>query len=176
MILFELFWRFAIISALAFGGGIAATPLLERTSVAETGWVSSQDFAAGLAFSYVTPGPFMLVATFVGYKAAGLSGALAATLGVFLIPGILAVGTAHTLRRYLRHPRVQGFGRGAAPAVIGLLLVTALSLFQASHAGWATPVITLTSTALFLWTKLPPILILLGGAGAGLAYGLLASA
>ena len=47
----ELFWRFALISALAFGGGQAVLPLVEHTAVQDTGWVSAQDFSSALAFT-----------------------------------------------------------------------------------------------------------------------------
>ena len=70
--------------------GQAALPLLERVAVAETGWVTATDFSAAVAFGYATPGPVLIAATFIGYRAAGLAGALVATLGVFLAPWALA--------------------------------------------------------------------------------------
>ena len=89
----EVLWRFGLISLLAFGGG-AGTPLIERIAVRETGWITEREFAVAIGFGQVTPGPVMVVATFIGYRAAGLVGALAATLGVFLIPWALAAATA----------------------------------------------------------------------------------
>ena len=79
--IFHLFSRFVLISLLAFGGGGAALPLVERLDVSETGWLVPQDFAAAVAFGYLTPGPLLITGTFVGYRAAGLSGALTATVG-----------------------------------------------------------------------------------------------
>jgi chromate transporter len=101
---------------LAFGGGGAALPLVERLAVGETGWASPQDFAAAVACGYVTPGPVLITTTFVGYRAAGLSGAVAATVGVFLMPWFLAAAAAQQLQRFMQHPRLAGFGRGAAPS------------------------------------------------------------
>jgi len=91
MILLELFFHFAIINMLAFGGGNAAISLLERVSVDEMRWVTPQDFAAAIGFAYITPGPVLITSAFIGYRAAGFPGATVATVGVFLIPWILSV-------------------------------------------------------------------------------------
>jgi chromate transporter len=167
----DLFFRFVLISLLAFGGGGAALPLVERLAVSETGWVSPQDFAAAVACGYVTPGPVLITATFIGYRAAGLSGAVSATVGIFLMPWILAAAAAQQLQRFLQHPRLAGFGRGAAPAVVGLLGVTALSIAKQSFTHWGYAVIALIALVLALWTKVHPILILMGGAALGWGIG-----
>lgn len=174
MIIADLFRRFTLISLVAFGGGQGALPLMERVAVAETGWVSPQEFAAAVALGYITPGPMIILATFIGFRVAGLAGALAATLGVFLVPAILATAVAQALHRYMQHPWVKGFGQGAAPAVVGLLGVTAFSLFRASFTGWVFPVLTATALLLALRTSVHPFLILAGGAVIGLGIGAVA--
>jgi len=65
--LLALLWRFLVISLLAFGGGQAALPLVERLVVGG-GLVSAADFSTALAFSYITPGPVLILATFIGYR------------------------------------------------------------------------------------------------------------
>jgi len=77
MILLQLFGQFLLISLLAFGGGQAALPLIERVAVAQMGWVSPTAFAAAVAFGYITPGPVLMTATFIGYIAAGFPAAIA---------------------------------------------------------------------------------------------------
>jgi chromate transporter len=162
MIYLELFTQFAIISVLAFGGGNAALSLLERISVQEMRWIAPQDFAAAIGFAYVTPGPVLITAAFIGYRAAGLFGSLAATVGVFLIPWVLSVLASDQVRRYVQHPWLQGFGLGAGPAVIGLLGITVVSLGSYAFVGWLYWVIAGAALLLALLTKLSPILILIG--------------
>jgi len=163
MILLELFIQFSIISMLAFGGGNAALSLLERTSVEEMRWVTPQDFAAAIGFAYITPGPILITSAFIGYRADGLGGSIVATIAVFLLPWALSVLASYQVRRYLQHPWLQGFGLGAAPAVIGLLGITVFSLGSYAFFGWFYWVIGGLALVLSLFTKVSPLLVLIGG-------------
>src|SRR5713226_3986540 len=86
----ELTVRFLIIGALAFDGGQAALPLVERLAVADTGWLTPAQFATGVGLSYATPGPVLILAAFIGYHVAAVPGAMAATAAVFAVPVVLA--------------------------------------------------------------------------------------
>ncbi len=167
----DLFWRFALISLLAFGAGGTVLPLIERLAVRDMGWMTPQEFAAAVACGYLTPGPVLLTATFVGYHAAGLSGAFTATVGIFLMPWFLAAAAAQQLQRYMQHPWLAGFGRGAAPAVVGLFGVMALNLAQQSVTHWAYALMAIVAFGLALWTKVHPVLLLIGGTVLGWAIG-----
>jgi chromate transporter len=166
----EVFWRFVLVGLLAFGGG-AGIPLIERIAVRETGWIGEREFAGAIAFGQVMPGPVMVVATFIGYRAAGLAGALAATLGVFLIPCVLAAVAARQVGRLPRHRVLEGFRRGASAAAVGLFGVTALSLARNAIAGWPSLAMAVAAFALALGTKVHPVWILLGGALLGIVFG-----
>src|SRR6266571_3161976 len=72
----ELVVRFLVIGTLAFGGGQAALPLVERLAVADTGWLTPGQFASGVGLSYATPGPVLILAAFIGYHVAAIPGAL----------------------------------------------------------------------------------------------------
>src|SRR5215213_3417553 len=82
----ELVARFLAVGTLAFGGGQAALPLVERLAVADTGWLAPAQFATGVGLSYATPGPVLILAAFIGYHVAAIPGAVAATAAVFALP------------------------------------------------------------------------------------------
>ena len=130
----ELVARFLTVGALAYGGGAAALPLVERFTVAETGWLTPRQFTIGVGFAYATPGPILILAAFVGYHVAGVPGALAGTFAVFAIPVVLAAGSADVVQRLNKYARFRGFARFAGAGAVGLLAVTmsalALPLFD----------------------------------------------
>lgn len=164
MVYLELFARFMVISLVAFGGGQAALPLVERVAVQDTGWLTPSSFGAAVAFAHITPGPVLITATFVGQQVGGLLGALTATLGAFLAPWALAATTAQQAKRFAQDERLRAFGAGAAPAVIGILGVTVLSLGRETFASWPYLAIAVLVFAFAAWTRIPPV-FLLGGAG-----------
>jgi chromate transporter len=124
----ELIGRFLVIGALAFGGGQAALPLVERLAVADTGSLTPAQFATGVGLSYATPGPVLILAAFIGYHVAAVPGALTAAVAVFAVPVVFA-GLAAQLVNKLKDARwFQTFGRFAAAAAVGLLGVTLIAL------------------------------------------------
>jgi len=98
-------------------------------------------------------------------RASGLNGAVSATVGIFLMPWLLAAAAAQQLQRFMQHLWLAGFGRGAAPAVVGLLGVTALSVAKQSFTHWAYALMAVIALGLALRTKLHPILSLVGDVG-----------
>ena len=167
----ELIVRFLVVGAVAFGGGGAALPLVERITVADTGWLTPQQFAIGVGFAYATPGPVLILAAFVGYFVAGLAGALAATAAVFAIPVLLAAGSAGVVAQWNRYARFRAFGCFAAAAAVGLLAVTLVAL--ARPVVELHPALLAGSVLVFAAERfgLSPVLLLVIAAGAGAAVG-----
>jgi chromate transporter len=124
----ELFGRFLTIGALAFGGGEAALPIVERLTVADTGWLTPAQFATGVALSFATPGPVLILAAFIGYHVAAFPGALAATVGVFAVPVLVAGFAAQVVNKFKEASWFRAFGCSAAAAAIGLLGVTLVAI------------------------------------------------
>lgn len=167
----ELVVRFLVVGAVAFGGGGAALPLVERITVADTGWLTPQQFAIGVGFAYATPGPVLILAAFVGFYVAGLAGALAATAAVFAIPVLLAAGSAGVVARLNRYARFRAFGRFAAAAAVGLLAATLVAL--ARPVVELYPALLAGSVLVFAAERfgLSPVLLLVIAAGVGAAAG-----
>src|SRR5713226_1939970 len=124
----ELTVRFLIIGALAFDGGQAALPLVERLAVADTGWLTPAQFATGVGLSYATPGPVLILAAFIGYHVAAVPGAVLATAAVFTVPVVLAGFATQLVAKLKDAGWFRAFGRFAAAAAVGLLGVTLFAL------------------------------------------------
>lgn len=167
----DLLWRFVVISLLAFGGGQAVLPLVEHASVADTGWVTGEEFASALALTYITPGPVLIMATFIGFRAFGIGGAVVATVGIFAAPWFLATAAAQLLRRFVQHPLLRAFSRGAGPAVVGLLGVTAMSLGRESLTTWAYAAVALAALLVSYSRRIHPIYVMATSAVVGALLG-----
>lgn len=166
-----LFFSFAKISLATFGGGVAMIPAIEREVVGR-GWVDGASFSDAIAFSQLTPGPIAACSTFLGYRAAGLPGALAATAGVFLPPLILSLLVARSLPSLEARPRLRAFFSGVSVAVVGAILAAAYSVYRVGVHGVAA---TAFAVVVFGWRRWRPsdgtLWPLLAGATFGLLQG-----
>jgi chromate transporter len=172
--LLELVARFLVVGATAFGGGGAALPLVERITVAETKWLTPQQFAVGVGFAYATPGPILILAAFVGFYVAGIGGALASTVAVFAIPVLLAAGSAGVVARLNRYARFRSFGRFAGAAAVGLLAVTVAAIARPVFE--LHPALLVGAAAIFAAERAgaPPLLLLVLAVGVGAIAGAVA--
>lgn len=138
IMLLKLFTTFAGMSLLLFGGGYVFIPLMQHTVVESTGWLTRQEFVDAIAMSQITPGPIVLSTVFIGYKVAGLPGALAATLGIFLPPGILMLIGAHVLNRIKQSVVIKAVLRGIRPAVIGMIVSAVIAVGMTAQQNWVS--------------------------------------
>jgi len=138
--------------ALTFGSGLVIVPFLQQGVVQEYGWLTERDFLVAVAVGMISPGPVVITATFVGYLVAGLWGALAATVGIFLPSFVLVLVAAPLLARHRANVNVQGFIKGAYAAAIGTILGACVLLGRIAVGDWFTALIAVSSlAALFLW-------------------------
>ncbi|NEP55074.1 MAG: chromate transporter, partial [Moorea sp. SIO3C2] len=176
----SLFTFFLKVGTFIFGGGLVIIPLLEFEVVEQLGWLSQSDFINGVAIGQLSPGPVVLTAAFVGYKMAGVLGALIATVGVFTPSFLFIMLAAPVLLRLRQNVWVQAFLRGVKPAVVGAILAAAVPLGQTAFGRetWSLSVLAvgIAGSALvgIVRFKIIAWKLILGGAIVGLiAYPLL---
>ncbi len=128
---FSVSFIFLRIGAVTFGGGYVMIPEIENEVVNSHHWLDHQQFADATALGQITPGPVLIMATFVGYRVAGTFGALLSTLCVFLPSFLMTIAAGSSFRRFRTNRQTQAFLRGVAPAVTGLLAAAAWSVARA---------------------------------------------
>jgi chromate transporter len=156
----KLFLFFLKAGSLTFGSGLVIVPFLEQGLVQQYNWIDQRQFLVAVAIGMISPGPVVITATFVGYLVAGFSGALVATVGIFLPSFLLVLIAAPLLARYRANPNVQGFVKGAYAAAIGTILGACILLGRIAIGDWLTYAIGVVSLAiLFRWKVSNPLLI-----------------
>lgn len=165
----EVFLAFLRFGVLSFGGGMANLPEMARVIIGN-GWVTGQQFADGFALGQFVPGPNMLAVLFYGLSAAGMPGALAALLGMFL-PG--AVGAMWLVKGWAWMARARwsrALRKALVPISMGLSASMVLVLIQlgVDGLGW----FALMAAATWLIYRGVNVVWVIGG---GAALGLLAA-
>ena len=169
--LFSFFFK---VGTFIFGGGLVIIPLLEFEVVERLGWLSTADFINGVAIGQLSPGPVVLTAAFVGYKMAGVWGALISAVGIFTPSFLFIMLAAPLLVRLRRNPWVQAFLKGIKPAVVGAILAAAVPLGQSAFGQPSWPlavlavIIAIASLIAIIRFKVIAWKLILGGALVGL--------
>ena len=157
---------------LTFGGAYTAIPFV-RNDAFGRGWITEGQFLDGLALGGVIPAPLIIFATFVGYLAGGLGGALAITAGIFLPAFSFALLFYDRLERVIEDERLHRLLEGIAAGVVGLIAVTALQLGWNVSQNLPSPIVgaaifAASLAVLYLWkSKLTVLAVVLGSAAAG---------
>ena len=163
-VLLPLALQFALLSLIAVGGANAVVPEMHRFFVESRGWISDSEFADLFAIAQAAPGPNVMIVGLLGWKVAGLWGAMVATVAMCGPSGLLTYGVGHVWHRFRGAPWRAAVQSGLAPLTVGLILATGYILARAADHGWAGYAVTAATVALVLGAKLHP-LWLLGGAG-----------
>ncbi len=161
--------QFTILSLLAFGGANAVIPEIHRQSVEVHRWMSDQDFASLFALAQAAPGPNFMISALVGLKAAGLAGALIATLAFCAPSCLLAFWLAKLWDRHRDSPWRIALAAGLAPVTVGLIAASAWLLARAADLNWRLAAVTAATAAVAIFTRLNPLWCLAAAAGLGLA-------
>jgi chromate transporter len=156
------------VGAFTFGGGLSMLAFMQDQVVNQLHWLTDREFLDGLALGQLTPGPILMVAAFVGYKLAGVTGALVAALAIFLPSFLLMLSILPWMARIKEWRWMKAALRGIGPAVIGLLVVALTRMLPAAVTDVFTGLLMLATVAgLMIW-RIGPLPPMLGGATAGL--------
>ena len=168
--LLQLSLVFLKIGLIFFGGGYVLIPLLHRIMVDQLHWLTMKEFLDGVALSQLTPGPLAMLATFTGFKAAGFAGALTATVCIFLPCMALMLFLSANYERFRRLELMRTFMDGIIPAVVGLVFAAAFTLGKTSIFGMRDFALLAGGFALLQFTRVSPMLVILGAAAVGLGF------
>lgn len=170
LLLLKLFSSYFKIGLFGFGGGYSMLALAEHEIVRVNNWMTLADFIDIIAVAEMTPGPIAInSATFVGYRLAGLGGAIIATLGVITPSMLFIIPAAKLFTRFYQYQGVQRALAGIYPAVISLIALAAYIIGQSAIVDLGSIFIACGCGILLLLTRIHPLLIIGLGALSGIA-------
>jgi chromate transporter len=159
-----LFLVFLKIGAILYGSGYVLVAFLRTDLVVRLGWLTERQLVDAIAVGQITPGPLFTSATFIGYLLGGTSGALIATLGIFL-PSYILVAISNPIIPKLRQSLWAGsLLDGVIVASLGLMAVTTWQLGLVSLVDPLTILVAFVSLMLLLRFKINATWLIAAGA------------
>jgi chromate transporter len=164
----DVFGIFLKMGATIYGGGYVLLAFLQPELVDRTHWLTSTQLLDAIAIGQITPGPLFATATFIGYLLAGHTGAIAATVGIFL-PSFGFVGLATYWAPQLRRSIwFRSWLDGVNAAAWAAIAVVAYRLGLSTLGDWQSLSIAILAAVLLWRWQLEPIWMILGSATIGL--------
>jgi chromate transporter len=191
VLLWQIFVLFTRVAMFSWGGGPASLALMQRETTTASWtppgqtepvpWITPEEFADAVALGNAIPGPIApQVSAYVGYKLAGVPGAVSAAVGTVIPTTLLMLILVAAFFGVKNSPAVKAMLQAVRPVVVGLLLWTAydmaVSVFGAKKLGWGQALtqgwdkllFVIAAFVLLTFTKINPALIILGTAILGL--------
>jgi len=144
--LIELFSAYYQMGSLVFGGGHVLLPLIAQTST-----VDENTFLVGYAFAQAVPGPMFTIVTYLGalsYEMSPITGAIIATLGIFLPGFLLIIIFEKSFDSYSKNPIIAKALIGVNASVVAIIFAALCNPIFPS--GVKSPVDFLVATLGFL--------------------------
>jgi chromate transporter len=166
--LVELALYFGLLSCIAFGGLPAVVPEMQRIVVDVKGWASADDFIHLFAIAQAAPGPNILFASLVGWKVAGLVGAVLALASICAPAAVISWWVADLWERYKLAPWRVALQRAIAPLVVALIFSGGFVIATpGATIDWRLWAVAAASTTAFLTLKVNPLWFLAAGGAIG---------
>ena len=170
-----LFLTFLKIGAIVYGSGYVLIAFLRADLVDGLGWVTDRQLIDAVAVGQLTPGPIFTTATFLGYLLAGLPGAVAATVAVFLPAFGFAALVEPIVTRIRSSPWTSALLDGVTLGALGLMLGVALQLGRVAVVDPLTALIAAAALVLLVRFRVDAVWLIAAGALVGLGYELATS-
>jgi chromate transporter len=167
--LVELAAQFAVLSLLSIGGANAILPEVHLRTVDVLQWLTDAEFAQFFALSQAAPGPNVLIVSLIGWKVAGIAGAVTATVAMCGPSSLLTYGVAQVWDRFRHAPLRIAIEHALAPLTVGLTLAAGYVLMRTTADDWPTYAVTGATALLAVTTRLHPLAMLAVAAALGAA-------
>lgn len=164
--LLDIFVKIFIVSLFAYSG--SAQAVFYDMGVSRSNWISAQDFANYLGYGFATPGPQVFsLATFIGYGAGGLYGAMIGTIAIYITPITLAILAGKYLHYITEKDYMQYFIHAIGICATGMLIAIALKIIGSNNISVGYIAITLLAI-IAVNKKINPLFIIVIGLFGGL--------
>jgi chromate transporter len=163
----SLFAFFVKVGSVLFGSGYVLLAFLRGGLVHDRGWLTESQLLDAVAIGQVTPGPLFTTATFVGYVLAGVPGAAAATIGIFLPAFVFVAISGPLVPRLRRSPLAGAVLDGVNAASLALMGVVTMQLATSALVDGVTLALGAASAVCLLGLRVHSSWLVLGGAAVG---------
>jgi chromate transporter len=160
---------FGWLSLFAVGGAAAAIPEIHRIAVDVNHWMTDTQFADAYAISQLSPGPNVLIVSLVGYKVAGVLGALVATVAMCGPTAALSFTVSRILHRAGNSPWPALIQKALVPVSIGLMAASGLVIAMTADRTIVSAAVTIVAAGVAFATRLNPLWLLVAGGFLGFA-------
>ena len=164
-------WRLGVfffkVGAFTFGGGLPILAFVEDQVVRQLRWLTAQEFIDGLALGQLTPGPIITLAAFVGYRVAGLGGAVVSAVAIFLPSFALVLGVLPFFERLRRVRWIGAALKGLSPGVIGMTAVALAQMLPHAVPDVLTALVLAGTVAAMVLRGIGPLPVMAAGAVIG---------
>lgn len=170
MILLTVAIVFTQLSLLAFGGGNAILPEMQHQVVDVHHWLTAAQFSAMFAIAQAAPGPNMMIVPLVGWHVAGPAGLLVTSLAKFGPSSVITIIALKFWNNFKDNLLRERFEKALKPITVGLVLVSAFIIAEASAQNWILIAIVIVGTILSLFKKNHPLWVMAFGALSGAIF------
>ncbi|MBE3595935.1 MAG: chromate transporter [Hydrogenibacillus sp.] len=167
-----LFWTFFKLSPVTFGGGFAVVPMLERELVERGRLIRREEIVDLFTVAQTVPGSIYVNAgTFIGYRLAGVLGAVMATAGALLPTFLIMVVLAVLYDGLNMNPYVEAAMSGLRPAIVALIAYAGVRVAKTAIVGPLTAVVVVVAFGMLYFLHIHPVILILAGGAIGVLLG-----